>query len=106
MKLTSLKNAGDVDYCTPYTPPNYSGGLCLWLSEDQCEALGITKALAAGTQVKIQAVGIVTTCTESVERDGDDAGPDISLSIQITDMGLEAVGKVRNAAEVLYGKAD
>ena len=103
MKLVALKNVGDVDYATPYSPPNYAGGLCLYLSGDQCEALGIGKALRAGTQVKIQATGIVVTCSESLERDGDDKGPDISLSVQITDMGLEAQGMVRNAAQVLYG---
>lgn len=106
MKLTSIKNAADVDYATPYTPPNYPGGLCLYLTEEQCEALGITKTLRAGTQVRIQALGIVTTCSEALERDGDDAGPDISLSVQITDMGIEAQGVVRNAAKMLYGGAN
>ena len=30
MKLVALKNVGDVDYATPYSPPNYAGGLCLY----------------------------------------------------------------------------
>ena len=103
MKLANLKNAADVDYATPYTPPAYPGGVCIYLSEEQCEAMGIAKALRAGTQVRIQALGIVTTCSESLERDGDDKGPDISLSVQITDMGLEPQGVVRDAAAKLYG---
>lgn len=108
MKLANLKNAADVDYAVPYTPPNYPGGLCLYLTEEQCEVMGITEALRAGTQVRIQAIGIVTTCSEALERDGDgdDAGPGISLSVQITDMGIEAQGVVRNAAKMLYGGTD
>lgn len=104
MKLVSLKNAQDVDYATPYRPGNYPGGLCLYLSEDQCDALGLRKALKPGTQVTIKATALVTACSASLERDGDDAGPDVSLSLQITDMGVDVGGVLRGAAAVLYGE--
>lgn len=102
-KLIDMKReSGDTGFDT-YTPPNYPGGLCLYLDEDQCEALGIAKALKAGTQVTLQAKAIVTSSTESLERDGDDKGTDVSLSLQITDLGVTVQGVVRNAAEQLYG---
>lgn len=82
----------------------YGYGLRIYLDCDACEALGIGKALRAGTQVKIQATAVVVSSTESLESDGDDAGNDISLSLQITDMGLEAGAVLRNAAAVLYGE--
>lgn len=105
MKLVSLKNVSDDSDYASMPREQYGYGLRIYLDDDQCEALGITKALRAGTQVKIQATAIVCSSTESVEDDGDDAGPDVSLSLQITDMGLEAGTVLRNAAEVLYGNA-
>ena len=105
MKLVSLKNAGDESLCCAMPMENYGYGLRIYLNEEACEALGITKALRAGTQVTLQAKAIVVSSTESVESDADDKGNDISLSLQITDMGLEAGGVLRNAAEVLYGSA-
>lgn len=102
MKLVSLKSESDAAECSPCPPAAYGYGTCIYLNNDQCKALGITKSLAAGTQVKITATAIVVRSTQEVERDGDDAGPDISLDLQITDMGVE-VGKLRrDAASVLY----
>lgn len=101
-KLTSMKREGGDNYAE-YNPGQYPGGLCLYLDEDQCEALGISKALKAGTQVSISASAIVTSATESLERDGDDKGTDVSLSLQITDLGVTVQGVMRNAAKELYG---
>lgn len=104
MQLVNLK--ADSDDAQPemaYGSAKYGYGLCLSLNEDQCELLGISKALTAGTKVNIQAVGIVVSATESVERDGDDKGNDVSLQVQITDMGMEAGQVLRNAAAILYG---
>jgi hypothetical protein len=102
MNLVSLKRDTGED-CSPCPMSNYGGSLRVYLDDDQCEALGITKALAAGTRVTISAKAIVVSSTSSVEDDGDDAGPDISLSIQLTEMGVEVGAMVKNAAEVLYG---
>jgi hypothetical protein len=102
MKLVSLKNAQDESTCYAMPMENYGYGLRIHLNDAQCEALGITKALAAGTQVKVSAQAIVVSSTQSVDTDGD-GGNDIQLDLQITDMGLEAGGVLRNAAQVLYG---
>lgn len=102
MKLVSMKREGH-DAPEAYSAPNYGGGLCLYLDENQCEALGLKSALKPGTQVTLKAQAVVTTSSASLERDGDDAGPDLSLHLQITDMGVEVNGMLRNAAQVLYG---
>jgi hypothetical protein len=107
MKLVSMKkdsdDMGEAAYCMP---AKYGYGLTLHLDEDQCELLGITKALKAGTQVTLQAMAVVTSATEALERDGDDKGTDVSVCLQITDMGLTTGGKLKNAAELLYGADD
>lgn len=106
MALTSMKRESDDEglaYCPDYKMPNFPYGLNIYLDEDQCEKLGIAKALKAGTEVTITARAIVVSSTESLERDNDDKGNDVSLSLQITDMGVKAGGMVRNAAAELYG---
>lgn len=107
MKMISMKKdsdeMGDAAYCMS---AKYGYGLTLHLDEDQCESLGISKALKAGTQVTLQAMAVVTSATESLERDGDDKGTDVSICLQITDMGLTTGGKLKNAAELLYGADD
>ncbi len=107
MKLISMKkdgdDRGDVAYCMP---AKYSYGLTLQLDEDQCESLGISNALKAGTQVTLQAIAIVISATESLERDGDDKGTDVSICLQITDMGLTTGSTLKNAANLLYGVDD
>ena len=82
---------------------NYPSGLALWLNEDQCEALGLTKALKPGTEVTLSAKAIVTTSSESLERDGDDKGNDVSVNLQITELSVTPGSMVRDAASVLYG---
>ena len=103
MKLVNMKMDA-AEYTEELLRPNYSYGICLNLSEDQCDLLGIDRALPPGTLLKIEAVGIVERATESLERDADDKGNDISLSVQITEMGLEPAGTAQNAADILYGK--
>ncbi|MFA6051555.1 MAG: capsid staple protein [Methylobacter sp.] len=106
MAMKSMKREADSDECCGgWTPSNYPGGLCLYLDEDQCEKLGLTKALKAGTQVTLTAKAVITSSTESLERDGDDKGTDVCLSLQITDLGVNAQGVMKNAAEMLYGKS-
>ena len=102
MKLTNLKTElGETD-CMPQAA--YPYGLRLYLNCEQCEALGITKALAAGTSVTLQAKAIVVRSTQELETEADEAGPDISLELQITDLGLESGKVLTNAAALLYPK--
>ena len=104
-KLTDMKLAEDKNYdgmvCCGGS--NYPGGLSIWLNDDQCEALGIAKALKPGTEVTLSAKAIVTSSSESLERDGDSKGNEVSLTLQITELGATAGGVVRDAASVLYG---
>jgi hypothetical protein len=105
MKLVSLKNEGDSDCCCSMPMSNYGYSLRLYLNSEQCEALGITKA-PAGSKVTISAMAIVVSATESVENDGDGGGNDLSMDLQITDMGVSVGAVMKDAASVLYGSSD
>jgi hypothetical protein len=90
MALVSMKTD---DSCAVDCSPNpYGYGLRLRLNDDQCEALGIKAALAAGAAVMVTARAVVTEATQRMEADGDDKGPDITLELQITDMAIKAGG--------------
>lgn len=103
MKLVNLKASSEDGCCAPMPMERYGYGLRIYLCDDDCEKPGITKAMRAGTEVALQAKAIVVSATESLEADGDDKGNDISVSLQITDMGLSVGGVLRNAAATLYG---
>lgn len=106
MAMTSLKNTpSDDTMLAPYSPDNYPCGLSLYLNDEVCEKLGLSKALRAGSEVTISARAIVVSATESLDRDND-GGNDVSLQLQITDMSAKAGGVVRNAAQALYGDGD
>lgn len=105
MKMVNLKAEPREDLCCPMPMEQYGYGLRVYLDCDACEKLGITKALRAGTEVTLQARAIVVSSTESIEGDRDEKeGTDISLSLQITDMGLNVGTVRRDAAAELYGK--
>jgi hypothetical protein len=105
MKMVSMKGDDDDALSYDYSSPNFGYGLSICLNEDQCEALGITK-MRAGTKVMLQASGIVTRTSESVSDEPDEKGNDLSLTVQITDLGLTAQGLAKNAAAILYGSTD
>lgn len=106
MKTTNMACDDGDEYATASYGgmPKYPYGLCLSLNEDQCEKLGISKALKPGTILTIQASAVVTSATERLEDDGDDKGNDVSLQVQITEMGCQVNGTMRNAAAELYKK--
>lgn len=99
--MISMQCDDSTDCCKPNP---YGYGLLIHLNDDQCEALGIKEPLRAGTTVKITALAFVQSMTESTEDDGDDAGNDISLSLQITDMDLVGHSS-SNIAQNLYGSS-
>ena len=101
MKLVNLKNTEQDDCCAPCGIEAYGYGLRLYLNDDACEKLGIATALKPGTQVKLQATAIVVASGSELEREHTG----VTASVQITDMGLETAGVLRNAAEVLYGSS-
>lgn len=102
MSLVSMKT--NESECVAYEPNPYGYGLRLRLSSDQCEALGITTPPGAGSKLRITAAAFVCSATQSVEKDGDDAGPDVFLELQITDMELGTDQTKPSAATMLYGE--
>jgi hypothetical protein len=105
-KIVSMKNEESDDMPT-YCGSKYGYGLTLALDEEQCKKLGISKALRAGTMVTITAKAVVTSSTEQLDRDTDEkSGTEIRLSLQITDMGMNMAGMMRNAAAELYGSGE
>ena len=103
MKLISMKVESNDGLPNEYCDRSYGYGLSLYLNSEQCEALGISETIKPGTQVTLQAMAIITNASESIDREGDDAGTDISLSLQITDLGIEAGAPLKDAAKKLYG---
>lgn len=92
MALISMKTDESSECCAP-SSNGYGYGLRIRLNEDQCEALGITTPPTAGSKVRISAAAFVAEATARVEEDGDDAGPDIYLELQITDMEVALQSK-------------
>lgn len=88
MALVSMNVQDDDDSCACGPSSTYDPSPCVYLTSAQCEALGITVSPGAGTTLKITAIAVVQSVTESAY-DGDDK--DISLSLKITDMELGAV---------------
>lgn len=82
--------------------PDYPYGLCLNLGSDEMEKLGIEDLPAVGTEMNLTAV-VKVTSVSSYDSEGD--GGSKSVSLQITQMGLDA-GKGESAAQKLYGKKE
>lgn len=104
MKLTSLKREGkEFDCCSPCCGPDmaFPWGLSIHLDADTCEKLGLSKQLAAGTKVSIQAMALVTSSSESLGHEGKE----VCMSLQITDMAAKPGGVDANAADTLYPKS-
>lgn len=105
MKLINMQVDKSSGYPVEIGQNNYDYGLSIHLNEEQCELLGISTALKAGVGVTLQAKAIVTRSTQALEQYGDDKGTAISLCLQITDLGINEDGVVKNAAQMLYGKS-
>lgn len=101
-----------------YKPSRYGHGTCLYLTEEQVEALGLAKdPPKAGQTVGIRGVAKVVRVTSMAEADeasaageeGESEGEvEVSLELQITDMevtreGQSATGGMDAAAAMLYG---
>lgn len=105
MALVSLDVAPDYSDMSP------SNNNCpmLYLSDEQCEALGISGSIDAGTVIGMNIRCLVQRSTTSVDSEGDDEGMDVSLCLQITDAEITAPPAATTnaqAAKSLYGGAD
>ena len=90
-------------------PSEYSYCPCIYLSEEQCEALGISGAIDAGTVIGLKLRAVVTRSTTSIDNAGDDDGPDVSLALEVTHgeiIAPPAATEGATAAKALYGGAD
>lgn len=83
------------------SPADYDPSPTLYLTEAQCEALGLTVAPQAGTVVTITARAVFQTVTQyAPDEDGD---RDVCATLKLTDMELGASTESANPASVLYG---
>lgn len=88
--------------------PRYPWGLQLCLESEQLAALGILELPKMGSSMTITAVAKVTRCSEEEVENGE---PRRSVSLQITDIGIDIPEEKRtvNMAETaaaLYGKSE
>jgi len=95
---------GEPDYCP-----------CLYLNEEQCEALGIDGNIDAGTVIGLTVRALVQRSTTSVDdepEEGDEEGPDVSLTLKITDAQIVATPEAgsrtdtKSMAATLYSRDD
>ena len=104
MPMVSLKTDDSMGMAETYKPNPYGCGTSIHLNDDQCEALGFKAPLPAGTVVMISAQAVVVRSEETLEMDGDDTGPDVCMTLQLTDAEIKPKGG-RNMTEltgVLY----
>lgn len=72
--------------CSPGDEPEYPYGLCINLDEKQLAQLGLATLPKVGGTVTLQAKGTVSSVSENQTQDGTRR----SLSVQITDLGVES----------------
>jgi hypothetical protein len=88
-----------------YKPNPYGYGLCINLSEDQVEALGLkNNPPAAGSTVGLRAIAQIIRVEQNADVDGDGDGIDVCLALQITDLEVTPGAMTSSsAATSLYG---
>ena len=101
--LTSMKTS-ESD-AVEYKPNPYGYGLCISLSEDQVEALGLkNNPPAAGSSVGLRAIAQIIRVEQNADVDGDGDGVDVCLALQITDLEVTpGAMSSQSAATSLYG---
>lgn len=74
----------------------------IFLSDDQCEALGITEAPPPGKTYTLKVVAVATSVTSSLEEKGEEgeSKPDVNLQLKLTDIEITDSG--RSIADTLY----
>jgi hypothetical protein len=100
MKSKPGENNAETAQSTEYKEPEYPYGLCIRLSKDELDKLGITSLPAVGAKMTITAAAFVKS-TSAYET--QDSGKDMSIELQITDMEIGAAQAKGEAATMLYG---
>jgi hypothetical protein len=102
--MVNMNIKSDDGCCTPSADWNASP--TIRLTDDQCEALGITSPPAPGTVYMLKVRAVATSVTaeaeEADEAKTEGSAPDISLTLQLTDMEI-TTGGGKDAASMLYG---
>ena len=109
MTITSMKTEDGDDNYVCSGPNPYGYGLCIDLTEDQVEALGLkANPPKAGSKVGIRGMAFVRTVTTDADLDGDGDGIDVTFSLQITDLEVTpaGAGTSADAATLLYGPGE
>jgi len=110
MKLVSMANKpmdskekepGGVECCCD--DAKYPYGTQISLGDDQLAALGITDLPKVGTVVMLSAKAEVVSVRSEEDRDGS---ADASLSLQITDLGIESSMSEKKIASTLFGNKE
>lgn len=83
MALVSLKQSR-ADYSAPMGD-EYGYGTCISLTDEQCQALGITTPPPAGTVFAVNAIAVAKSVTEQVSHDDR---PAVRMELQLTMMEL------------------
>ena len=101
--MTAMNIKGD-DAVMPSA--DYDASPTIYLSCDQCEALGIKGMPAPGTTYNLKvvavAVSVTATAEEANEKAEEGSAPDVSLTLRLTDITITDSGK--SIAASLYGE--
>jgi len=97
MKSMKVEKKDTDDECCVAGDNVYGYGLTLYLDEERLKSLGFDAPLEVGSVVSIEAKGFVETASMSADK----KGKRISMSIQITDLGIEG-GEKMDTANILY----
>jgi hypothetical protein len=106
MKLTLKEGKEEVTYDDPSKAPEYPSGLTICLDDVSLKKLGIKELPDVGQTMYLEA----NVTVYSKRQYENQTGPENGLSLQITDMELEASEEDeaepddRSAAQKIYGK--
>jgi len=106
MQMVDMTKVKSDDYAMPMSQDCCP---CIYLSDEQVEALGIKGMPAPGTAFTLQAHAVVTSMTARAEEASEAAtegtAPDVSLSIKLVAMAMTPAGTTdSDRASVLYGE--
>ena len=105
MAMVDMKTGDGDNYVSgPSTNP-YGYGLCISLTEDQVEALGMKdNPPKPGSTVTIRAIAQVTSVTQDADVDQDGDGIDTTMRMQITAMEVTTgqTSPTSSSASLLY----
>lgn len=84
----------------------YDSCPCIYLNDDQVEALGITTPPPPGKTYQLRVVAVVKSVTaeaeEAAEKPTEGNAPDVYLTLKLTD--IEIVDSGKSIAASLYGE--